>query len=123
VKSTLDLQALDERDHKRLENIRILTDLLNAGRSNGSIKQSSGSGNTGSLPFGKLIEEASKRRQALARVGLRFGGSLVNVQAERLRERSGNSELTKQLALSSAETLDALAEAISNVDRNLSKQR
>jgi predicted unusual protein kinase regulating ubiquinone biosynthesis (AarF/ABC1/UbiB family) len=125
VKSTLDLQALDERDHKRLENMRILTDLINAGRSNSSNTQQEFGGispGNNNLPFGKLIEEASKRRQALARVGLRFGGSLVNVQAERLRERSGKSELTKQLAWSSAETLDALAEVISNLDRNLSKR-
>jgi hypothetical protein len=121
----LDLQALDERDHKRLENMRILTDLINAGRSNSSNTQQEFGGispGNNNLPFGKLIEEASKRRQALARVGLRFGGSLVNVQAERLRERSGKSELTKQLAWSSAETLDALAEVISNLDRNLSKR-
>lgn len=122
AKSALDLQALDERDHRRLENIRILTDLLNTGSSNkGSSTDHKEINGNGSLPLGKVFEEASKRRKALAKIGLRFGGSLVNVQAERLRERSGTSDLTKRLALSSADTLETLVKVVQNLDRNTTR--
>jgi predicted unusual protein kinase regulating ubiquinone biosynthesis (AarF/ABC1/UbiB family) len=113
----LDLQTLDERDRKRLDNVRILVDLINSGGSNKI-------GNRGNdkMPLDKVIQEAFKRRQSIARIGLRFGGMLVNVQAERLRERSSNSEIAKQLTLSGADTLDSVVEAISNLDSTLSKQ-
>jgi len=38
--------------------------------------------------IGKFAREASKRRFALARIGVRFTGTLASVQAERLRDRA-----------------------------------
>jgi hypothetical protein len=93
-------------------------DLINSG---GSSKN--GNRSNDKVPLDKIFQEAFKRRQSIARIGLRFGGTLVNVQAERLRERSSNSEIAKQLTLSGADTLDSVVEAISNLDSTLSKQR
>lgn len=123
AKLTLDLQSLDTNDKKRLDNIRILTDILNTGRSNrADINREAGS-RVGDLPLSKIIKEASKRRSALARVGLRFGESLANVQAKRLRERSisSNDELAKQVVLNTADTFDTIADVISRIDKSFSK--
>ena len=126
AKAAVDLQGIDDRDKKRLENVRILTELLNKGSNNPSAGSSTGQ-NENSFPVGKIFQEASRRRQALTRIGLRFGGSLANVQAERLRERvdhhAPSTQLKDQLALRGADTLEALVGAISDLDSNLSKQR
>lgn len=123
AKLTLNLQALDERDRKRLQNIEILMDLLNTNGAQGNAgKSETNKKRPENLPFGKIIQEGSKRRGALGRIGLRFGRSLAHVQSERLRERSDSSVLGKQLALRGADTLDTVAKAISNLDKNFSRQ-
>lgn len=125
AKMTVDFHVLDERDYKRVENVKILTDLLNERRINES--QGNDRVNTrkkDNFPLGKIVQETYKRRQAFARIGLRFGESLANVQAERLRERSSKSELlAKELGLRSADTLDALAETILYIDNRFSAKR
>ena len=80
----------------------------------------------------RLVREAAKRRVALARIGVRLGGSLASVHAERLRERarvngrSANkndiSELGSRLAARGAESLEGLEDLISSVDANLGRQ-
>jgi predicted unusual protein kinase regulating ubiquinone biosynthesis (AarF/ABC1/UbiB family) len=129
AKASLELQAIDKSDQKRLENVRILTDALNKGSSSSSsssktTENSSGNTRSGStdFPLGRLIQEASKRRLALTRIGVRFGGSLTSVQAERLRERaSGANDLGERLAVRGADALDVLADAISSLDSDLAK--
>jgi hypothetical protein len=105
-----------------------LTDALNKGSSSSSssktTENSSGNTRSGStdFPLGRLIQEASKRRLALTRIGVRFGGSLTSVQAERLRERaSGANDLGERLAVRGADALDVLADAISSLDSDLAK--
>jgi len=123
VKASLELQSLDNIDEKRLENVRILTQLIrpttrtrtttsastkrgdegaeerkttttNAdssthNNSNNSKKGALMGGSTTTMEtIGKLAREASQRRFALARIGVRFTGTLASVQAERLRDRA-----------------------------------
>jgi hypothetical protein len=64
------------------------------------------------VPLDKIFQEAFKCPQSIARIGLHFGGTLINVQAERLCVNT----------LSGADTLDLVVEAISNLDSSLSKQ-
>lgn len=131
AKASLELQAIDKSDQKKLNNVRILTNALSNDRSTSASTTSGGSlvrsGASGSpVDIGRLIQEASKRRRALARIGVRFGGSLTHVQAERLRERAkkrGGGQIAERLAGRSAETLEALADAISSLDRNLAERR
>ena len=120
AKLTFDLQELDEKDHKRLDNVRILADLLNSGDNNGNQRID---GSSSSMNGRKIIQEAFERRQALTRIGLRFSGSLVNVQADRLRERTETSELAKVFALRGADTCDAVAKIIADLDITLSTTR
>jgi hypothetical protein len=60
---------------------------------------------------------------------LRFGGSLTQVQAKRLRERAagvkkkGDDEIRERLANQGADTLEALAGAISSLDISLAKRK
>jgi predicted unusual protein kinase regulating ubiquinone biosynthesis (AarF/ABC1/UbiB family) len=167
AKALLELQSLDERDQRRLENVRILTKLGNnalGSRGSNSDKDKEGNiidrginMNLGSnsndgdaaASVGKLVQEAAKRRIALARIGMRFGGSLASVQAERLRERAstsggtqerghgngngngkdvnvahhGVSKLVVRLATRGADRLEGFADAISSVESNLGKRR
>ena len=139
AKASLDLQAVDGRDTKRLENVRILTDLLSKGdnKTGGDTTNIMNAvrNRQNNLPVRKLLQEASKRRLALTRIGVRFGGTLASVQAERLRERankgasgdndhSAPSDLEHRLASRGADTLETLVKAISNLDNNiLSEQR
>jgi len=169
VKATLELQSVDERDQRRLENVRIMTNLLG---NNASAEGSSSDGkdkgtkdkgtkvmernnNTSSLNMniinrdtansvGTLVQEAAKRRMALARIGMRFGGSLATVQAERLRERATRSsessteakassknenhdntthhrvsKLAERLATRGADRLEGFADAISSFESTL----
>jgi len=169
VKATLELQSVDARDQRRLENVRILTNLLG---NNASAAGSSSDGkdkgtkvkdkdeerndNTSSLNMnvinrdtansvGTLVQEAAKRRMALARIGMRFGGSLATVQAERLRERASRSrssessteakassknenhdntthrvsKLAERLATRGADRLEGFADAISSFESTL----
>ena len=74
----------------------------------------------------KLIQEASKRRQSLTRIGLRFGGSLASVQAERLRERGSaarGSDVAGKLAEAGAGGLERFAKIITDLDNEASKRR
>jgi len=127
VKASLELQSLDNIDEKRLENVRILTQLIRPttrtrtttsastkrgdegaeerktttthadssthNNSNNSKKGALMGGSTTTTTttmdtIGKLAREASQRRFALARIGVRFTGTLASVQAERLRDRA-----------------------------------
>eukprot|EP00614_Pseudopedinella_elastica_P005859 CAMPEP_0172590974 /NCGR_PEP_ID=MMETSP1068-20121228/9682_1 /TAXON_ID=35684 /ORGANISM="Pseudopedinella elastica, Strain CCMP716" /LENGTH=846 /DNA_ID=CAMNT_0013387185 /DNA_START=196 /DNA_END=2736 /DNA_ORIENTATION=+ len=140
AQAALELQALDARDERRLENVRILTDLavgagseafgLRGGR--GGAGQGGGGGAAGGAEavgdaFGGLVREAAARQTALARIGVRFGGSLASVQAERLRQRAagagGGGELAGSLAAVGAEGLEGLASAISSLDSDLTASR
>lgn len=122
AKATLDLQSIDDKDHKALENVKILTDAL--GGSSGGISSNLSSGNSSVSPV-RIIEEASKRQTALTRIGLRFGSSLANVQAKRLRQRSENGSKNEvvrdRLAEQGADVLDLLSSTISSIDKRLGK--
>jgi len=125
AKAALDLQAINDSDHKKLENVRILTDALSKGRSNGTSTNQPSS----SVDVPRLIQEANKRQRALARIGLRFGGSLTHVQAKRLRDRAagvntqGDDAFKERLAYRGAETLEALAETLTSLDSSLAKRK
>jgi len=150
AKASLELQSLDDRDQQRLKNVRIITELgQTAFRSSGSSSDDSNMntnrftpGLRGNNTIGKLVQETAKRRLALARIGMRFGGSLASVQAERLRSRSSGTkgklvknmgakesetdlvtELAKQLANVGADRLEEVADAIASVESNLGKRR
>ena len=75
----------------------------------------------------KVLQEGNKRQRALARIGLRFGGSLTHVQAKRLRERgvkkNGDDAIRERLANQGADTLVALADAISTLDSSLANRK
>lgn len=130
AKATLALQAVDEGDEKKLDNVKILTDALNNGSNTGRDSNSFRNRSADSpVDAGRLIQQASKRRLALARIGARFGGSLVHVNAKRLRERSssvdkkGGEAIAERLAGRGADTLEALADAISSLDSFLAKMK
>ena len=123
AKATLDLQSIDDKDHKALENVKILTDAL-GGSSGGGLSSNLSSGNSSIGPT-RIIEEASKRQTALTRIGLRFGSSLANVQSKRLRQRaengSKNEVVRDRLAEQGADALDFLSSTISSIDKRLGK--
>ncbi|KAL7526716.1 hypothetical protein ACHAXR_002864, partial [Thalassiosira sp. AJA248-18] len=127
AKASLELQAIDRRDEKKLENVKILADALRKGQSTGNISMNRTT--DGSVGARRLIQEASKRRRSLARISLRFGGSLTLVQAKRLRERAadvkktGDEAITERLAGRGADTLEALAGALSSLDSSLAKRK
>merc|ERR1719148_501802 len=113
LKASLELQTMDARDEQRLENVSVLRKLAASATSSTSGSDTAGlKSRSGSV--GKLIGEASKRRIALGRIGVRLGGSLVSVQAERLRRRvkiggddhDGISELAGRLAVTGADRLE-----------------
>jgi len=132
AKASLELQALDDRDQQRLENVRTLQKVLGLDNSNKSNQASTThlSGNSSrsitrnnnntnnNLP--KLLQEGSKRSRALTRIGVRLGGSLASVQAERLRNRRENaSPLAGRLARQGADSLETLADLIVSLDHRL----
>ena len=134
VKASLELQAVDARDERRLENVRILTNLTGDTFGGGRDKADKGSpGNDRGNTVGKLAREVAKRRIALGRIAVRFGGSLASVQAERLRARANGdqiggvkhdvSELAGRLAARGAVSFEGLADAISSLDSDLSRRR
>ena len=133
AKATLELQAINEGDHKKLENLRIVTDAISRrrGRSTGT---TSANANEPASPIDlvRVMQEGNKRQRALARIGLRFGGSLTHVQAKRLRERAGVKKsgddtntirVRERLANQGADTLEALADAISTLDSSLANRK
>jgi len=120
MQATLELQDIDARDTKRLQNIRILTDL--ASRAGEGISE--GPGSFRGSEIGSLAREAAVRSTALARIGVRFSGALAATQAERLRQRGANkgskqSSLAGQLAAAGAETLEGVANIIDSLDQNI----
>ena len=123
AKATLDLQAIDESDHIKLENVKILTKALNRGRNNVESTNESSS----SVDVVRLLQEANKRQRALARIGLRFGESLTHIQAKRLRDRAVDANdkdsktIRESLANQGAEVLDALAGVMSSLDNSLAR--
>jgi predicted unusual protein kinase regulating ubiquinone biosynthesis (AarF/ABC1/UbiB family) len=128
VQATLQLQAVDARDEKSLENIRILTELTSragsgafeGGAASGIAREGAGDA------LRRLAQAVAARRTALARIGVRFGGSLASVQAERLRQwpgegasgkpSAGLSDLAGRLAARGADGLEILASALYSLD-------
>lgn len=124
MQATLELQDVDARDAKRLQNVRVLTDLARRAGFGGS----GGAGGVPGSGLGSLAREAAVRSTALARIGLRFGGALAATQAERLRHRGESkggkqSTLAGRLAAVGAETLEGVANAITSLDRNIAARR
>ena len=142
--AALELQAVDERDERRLQNLQILSDLTGfsgvvrptavgggaaGGAAAGGDAAATGGGGGGGARLGQLrslVGEAAARRTALARTGLRFGSTLATLQAERLRQQEGDartSDLASQLAAASAGGLERVASAISSADENFGAGR
>lgn len=130
ARATLELQSMDETDTKRLDNLRILTELASSATRGGAASGADGNGAGGiggvsAADVGRLAREAAERRTALARIGVRFGGEVARTQAERLRQRiqsSGElSELAGRIAVAGAERLEGVASAISSLDQSLSE--
>ena len=130
------LLSVDERDARRLENVRILTQLASgtsarASASGGQARGSDTAGLGGMGGVGDVLgvaREAAARQNALMRIGVRFGGSLASVQAEHLRQRAGSrelgraagvSEVAERLAVAGAKGLEGLATAMSSLDGDL----
>eukprot|EP00535_Pseudo-nitzschia_heimii_P010368 CAMPEP_0197193652 /NCGR_PEP_ID=MMETSP1423-20130617/27680_1 /TAXON_ID=476441 /ORGANISM="Pseudo-nitzschia heimii, Strain UNC1101" /LENGTH=780 /DNA_ID=CAMNT_0042646895 /DNA_START=479 /DNA_END=2821 /DNA_ORIENTATION=+ len=135
AKATLELQTIDAVDERRLENTRILSKLASGFRGSSSASNreigeiSARHGATDMI--GKALNEAAKRRLALARIGIRFGGTMASVQAERLRDRASSAEhqsdrnvaeLLELLASNGAVTLESLSEVIDSIDEELAKR-
>ena len=84
-----------------------------------------GGGGGGGDSVASLARAAADNREALARIGVRFGGALAQTQAERLRQRGGGagdaelSELASTIAAAGAERLEEVASAIGSLDDNL----
>jgi len=161
--AALELQAVSQRDERKLENLRDLTRIAGAAgaggggtaagsepaewsqlaASTGVIVPTALARGGGLAPSSRgeraaglqsrveqlrwLATEASARRTALARTGVRFGSSLASAQAERLlalcrgkdEGHGGLSDLAAQLAEASATRLEDVAAAIDDFDRDL----
>jgi len=130
------LLSVDERDARRLANVRILTQLASgtSARASASGEQARGSETAGLGGMGGVgdvlgvAREAAARQSALMRIGVRFGGSLASVQAEHLRQRAGSrergraagvSDFAQRLAVAGATGLEGLASAMSSLDGDL----
>jgi predicted unusual protein kinase regulating ubiquinone biosynthesis (AarF/ABC1/UbiB family) len=135
AKASFELQSIDAVDERRLENVRILTKLASGAQASSSYSENRGS--TFGSPNGvndtivKVAKEVAKRRLALARIGVRFGGTMASVQAERLRDRASSverqqnlnvAELSQILAQNGAERFDELSEALHSFDNELGKR-
>merc|ERR1740130_478846 len=100
--AALELQAIDERDERRLQNLQILADLTGfsgvvrptamggGAAADGDAAAAGGGGGGGrGARLGQLrslVGEAAARRTALARTGLRFGSTLGLQRRERAAE-------------------------------------
>lgn len=137
AKASLDLMSVDKKDERRLENVRILQKLGSDALGSGSQGSPRALENVRDANVGKLLEEASKRRIALARLGVRFSGKMASIQAERLREKASMagdrehhketnsnevSELAQFLANQGADRLETVAGAIKNLDDDLGER-
>lgn len=128
AKATLELQAINESDQKKLENVRIVTDAISRRRGRSTGTSANAKEPVSSIDLVRVLQEGNKRQRALARIGLRFGGSLTHVQAKRLRERAGvkkngDDTIRERLANQGADTLEALADAISTLDSSLANRK
>jgi hypothetical protein len=131
--AALELQAVDERDERRLQNLQILSDLTGfsgvvrpTAVGGGAVGGAAADGGARLGQLRSLVGEAAARRTALARTGLRFGSTLATLQAERLRLQEGDartSDLASQLAAASAGGLERVASAISSADENFGAGR
>ena len=158
ARASLELADADDKDARRLKNLQILAQLAGGGGAGaaggsqqadalsgaegeaaesapGALVRGGGGGGGAGLQLPKpeqaraLANEAAARRDALARIGVRFGGSLATEQAKRLRERSASmgdgaspplSELAGRLAEVGAGGLEDIAQRIDTLDRELS---
>ena len=136
AKASLELQSIDEKDERRLENVRILQKLGSGAFGSGgqdTARRALDNANARDVNIGRIVEEASKRRIALARMGVRFSGKMASIQAERLREKASAaaasrhnrievSELAQLLANQGAAQLEAVAGAIGSLDDDLGER-
>jgi hypothetical protein len=130
AKASLELQSIDEKDKRRLENVRTLQKLgSGAFGSGGQDTARRALDNARDVNIGRVVEEASKRRIALARMGVRFSGKMASIQAERLREKASAaavnievSELAQLIANQGAAQLEAVADAIGSLDDDLGER-
>jgi len=146
ARAMLELQVVDDVDVQRLANVRVLTNLATGNSSTNDKTGSKLVGSGGGIKrenIQKLAKEAAARRTALMRVGVRFGGSLVTIQAERLRHRVDQnknrdnnnnnkrhdgkslpkvSKLALRLAVTGAKRLERLADDIYSFDNQLTQR-
>ena len=137
AQATVQLQALDERDTQRLQNLKILTNLATGGFGGGGAGggEEGGGGGGGEARRGfanvvELAQGAAGRQRALARIGVRFGGSLAAVQAQHLRERISPqhhqsapvSPFAARLAVAGADGLEGLSRTIFSFDSQLTSR-
>jgi len=91
--------ALDDRDEKRLKVMNTLLSKLASGTTSSSSSSTTTTAainnvlrnaNSNRNNIISLAQEASRRRNALARISLRLGESMATVQATRLRDQSSS---------------------------------
>ena len=119
AKASLELQVIDESEQKKVENVKILTEAFSNSQSSGGLSTPDNSAG-----ISRIIQEANKRSFALGRIGLRLGSSLTHIHAKRLRERGGeSSNIKKMIGEQGANTLEAFAQVIENIDSNLGNRK
>ena len=152
ARASSELLQLDARDTQRLDNLNVLGQVVRGALSgaispsttasapsgNGAVAGTSALGTAFGEPAGErsgqrsvpqqieqlreLLQAAVERRSALTRIGVRFGGAVASAQAERLRRRREEVELSalaRRLAASGALGLEGLASAIASLDQGL----
>lgn len=152
ARASTELLQLDARDTQRLDNLNVLGQVVRGALSgaispsttastpsgNGAVAGTSALGSAFGKPagersgersvpqqieqLGELLQAAVERRSALTRIGVRFGGAVASAQAERLRRRREEVELSalaRRLAASGALGLEGLASAIASLDQGL----
>ena len=137
LRAAAELSELDARDAKRLHNLDVLADLLNGSNGEGGgTDGGAGSGDASArlstlrsraTQLRSLAGEAAARRVALSRTGVRFGGSLVATQTERLRrlrkEDAGElSAPAARLADAVVTGLEGASGALERIDKNLAQR-
>jgi len=152
ARASTELLQIDARDAQRLDNLNVLGQAIRGALSgaispsttatgpsgNGAVAGTSALGTAFGEPAGErsgqrsvpqqieqlreLLQAAVERRSALTRIGVRFGGAVASAQAERLRRRREEVELSalaRRLAASGALGLEGLASAIASLDQGL----
>ena len=135
AKAVLELQETDKADEKRLENVRVLTDLATKATSRGiTDRERAGFGLSPAVgPVGSgvdsLLQNTMMHRRSLTRIGVRFFGQIASTQAERLRRKGDEhggkelSRLAERLATEGANGLDLVAERFEDADRTLTNRK